>query len=84
MIAHILGLDNANGPFYLFYNGVGADLTELTIVGALFGWWAKHTCHVHRCCRLARRAYDGHVLCNRHHPIDPPTAESLNTDAATH
>lgn len=73
LLFHIFGLDNASGPWYLFWSGIGSDISELAIVGGLIAFWRKHTCHVGRCWRFARHAHtvDGvtYQLCSKHHPI---------------
>ena len=30
-LSHILGLDSANGGYYLFWSGFGSDLAEITV-----------------------------------------------------
>lgn len=35
MFIHILGLDNANGHWYLFWSGMGSDIGEFALVGAI-------------------------------------------------
>lgn len=34
VLAHVLGLDNAAGGWYLFWSGFGSDLTELILLAA--------------------------------------------------
>lgn len=71
MIAHILGLDNAAGFWYLFWSGIGSDLGELAIVGGLIQLARHHTCHVHRCWRVAKHPSGIFVVCAKHHPDIP-------------
>lgn len=35
LLAHILGLDHANGHWYLWWSGIGSDLGEFAIAGAV-------------------------------------------------
>jgi hypothetical protein len=80
-LSHWLGLDDASGPIYSFYSGVGADLSELAVIGGLVGMYRRHNCHVHRCWRVGRHpvAVDGTTwtVCRRHHPADAPTADAV-------
>ncbi len=50
-LAHILGLDSASGPWYLWWSGAGSDLGELTILVVV---WRHLNCHEPGCWRLAR------------------------------
>lgn len=79
MLAHILGLDNPSGFFYLFWSGVGADISELALLGAMVGLLRKHNCHVQRCWRIGRFVVDGtsYVVCSKHHPDEMPTADQI-------
>lgn len=82
LLAHILGLDTQAGRWYTFWSGVGSDIGEIAVFGALVGLIRKHTCHVHRCWRLGRLEVakgDGtkHVVCRRHHPDGAPRAGDL-------
>ncbi len=82
MLAHILGLDNGSGYWYLFWSGIGSDITEFAVIGALFGMLRKHNCHIRRCWRIGRVSVDGtpYVVCMRHHPDcadTAPTPEEL-------
>jgi len=78
-LAVFLGLTNGSGHAYLFWSGVGADITELAIVGGLVSMYRKHTCHVQRCWRIARENVPGTswTVCRRHHPCDAPTADQI-------
>ena len=58
------------GTGYQFWSGIGADLTEVSILLALVTFWSHRNCHVHRCSRLGwhpSEKYGGHVVCRRHH-----------------
>lgn len=78
-LAHLFGLDNGSGGLYLFWSGIGGDVSQVAVLLGLVGMWRKHNCHVHRCWRLARHpvAGTGWVVCRRHHPTDPPSAADV-------
>jgi hypothetical protein len=58
---HVLGLDNLSGRWYGFWSGIGSDLGEFAIVGALY----HHlNCHEEGCWRIARHGLGGR--CRRH------------------
>lgn len=77
---HIIGLDDPSGRWYLFWSGVGSDITEFAVLGGLFGLLRKHNCHVRHCWRLGRVPVDGtpFTVCFRHHPESAPTASELS------
>jgi len=59
-----------SGRGYQFWSGIGSDIGEVAILGALVAFWSKHNCHVHRCWRLSwhpSKKYGGHVVCRHHH-----------------
>lgn len=66
-LAHALGLDNASGPWYLWWSGVFGDVG---IFGAAFVYFRSRNCHVKRCPRIGRHPVDGtpYVTCRKHHP----------------
>lgn len=72
-----MGLDNAAGPWYLFWSGIGSDITELAIIGGLISIYRRHNCGVRWCCRLGRHEFTDpgggmtHLLCRKHHPMHP-------------
>jgi hypothetical protein len=74
-LLHVLGVDNVSGPWYAFWSGFGSDITEFTILGAVFATYKHHTCHVDRCWRIGKHKLtkDGveYVLCRKHHPHTP-------------
>jgi hypothetical protein len=83
-LSHFFGLDNLSGPFYGFWSGIGSDLGEVAIIGGLVSIYRKHSCHVDRCWRIAKRSVAGTtlVVCHKHHPEDPPkTAHEVETAA---
>lgn len=68
-VMHFFGLDNAGGPWYLFWSGVaGSFLVNITAVFLLFYW--HRTCHAGRCWRLAKFPAAGGMfkVCRHHHP----------------
>jgi hypothetical protein len=73
---HVLGLDNAAGPIYLFWSGFAGDLG---LLGASYAVLRKHNCHVQGCPRVGRHKVAGTewVVCSRHHPDDKPTAAQV-------
>lgn len=74
-VAHVLGLDNASGGWYLWWSGIGADLG---LFGAPFILWRRHNCEVQRCWRLGRHTTAaGHRVCRIHHPDDGVTAADV-------
>jgi hypothetical protein len=58
------------GDGYQFWSGIGSDLGELTLIGAIAAWYRMHNCHVNRCWRLSWHPHPdhGHPVCRRHHP----------------
>jgi hypothetical protein len=68
-------MDNGSGPIYLAWSGWGGDLGEVVIIGALWGAYRKHTCHVDGCWRLSRHHVEGtpYIACKKHHPTVPET-----------
>lgn len=54
-------------PNYDFWSGAGSDLTEVTLLGAVAGWWHKVNCHQEGCWRIGRHLVDGTPYCNTHH-----------------
>ena len=55
------------GPWYAFWSGLGSDLGEVTLIGAVLGMYFKHTCHDKGCWRIGRHTVNGTPWCNRHH-----------------
>lgn len=72
-LAHILGLDNASKMPYLAWSGIGSDVGEFAIVGALFAHYKRHTCHVDGCWRIGLHPVEQTPFraCRRHHPAVP-------------
>jgi len=75
-LTHFLGLDDSSGGWYLWWSGMGANLGEAAIIGALFAGYKRHTCHVDHprfCWRLGTHPVEGtpYRTCRRHHPSVP-------------
>lgn len=78
-LSRVLGLDNPAGAYYLFWSGVGGDLSHLAIIGAIIGYWQNKTCDIKRCYRWAHykvRDTDW-TVCRRHSPRPSPTIADL-------
>jgi hypothetical protein len=75
-IRHLLGVDNASGPWYLWWSGPGAFLAYLGTVATL---WRHVNCHTRRCWRFGRHSVDGtpYKVCRRHHPEIPNRGATL-------
>lgn len=77
-LAHWLGLDDGSGTPYLFWSGVGSDISELGILGALLAHVRAFNCEVHGCWRLGRHTTAAaHRVCRHHHPEDALTADGV-------
>lgn len=63
MLYHWLGLDNASGPFYLFWSGFFGDVTIFAAGIALF---FHHNCHVKGCPRWGKHKINGSPYCSKH------------------
>ncbi len=72
-LSHFFGLDNLSGPFYGFWSGVGSDIAELTLAGALIEQIRRRNCHVSRCWRSGHFEVGGtpYKTCRKHHPEVP-------------
>lgn len=64
-ILHFFGLDNGSGQAYLFWSGIGSDLGEITLLGAIVGMARHKNCHVQGCWRLGH-PHEGVVRCRKH------------------
>jgi hypothetical protein len=60
-LLHVLGVDDPGGRWYLWWSGIGSDLGEFAIAGAI---WHHLNCHERRCLRIARHRSDGY--CRKH------------------
>lgn len=82
------GLNDGAGHSYLFWSGVGADITELAIVGGLIHMARSANCHVHGCWRIGGHPVEGtpYKVCRKHHPdiADHVTLEHVQHAHAAH
>jgi hypothetical protein len=68
------GLDDLSGPWYGFWSGIGSDLAELGLIGAVatgvYQMVRKYNCHEPGCWRVGTHPAAGgqFLLCYRHHP----------------
>lgn len=69
-LAHITGIDNPSGRWYLFWSGFGGRVTFLGFAAAV---WHRHNCHAPGCPRIGKHVVNGTPWCSRHHP----TSEEL-------
>jgi hypothetical protein len=65
---HAVGMTNGSGPEYLFWSGIGSDIQEITLLGAVLGLYYKHNCHQKKCPRIGKHSFDGTPYCTRHNP----------------
>jgi hypothetical protein len=75
-LIHILGIDNEAGRFYAFWSGFGSDIGEVAILGGMFEFYRRHTCHVDHprfCWRWGAHHVPGtpYRTCRKHHPTVP-------------
>jgi len=66
-LLHVLGLDSGSGTAYLWWSGAGSDISEIALLGGLYGLARKHQCHQPRCWRIGRHVVDGSPYCDHHH-----------------
>jgi hypothetical protein len=64
-IAHILGVDDPSGHWYLFWSGIGADLGEAAALSII---WRRINCHTPGCWRIDLHHTTNGTHCHRHHP----------------
>lgn len=67
-LMHWLGLDNPSGAPYLFWSGIGANLSASAIVLGVLRALHVHTCHAKGCYRIGRHIIPGttYVACRKH------------------
>jgi hypothetical protein len=53
-ILHFFGIIDEGGKGYAFWSGVGSDIGEVAIIGAVLGMYRKHNCHATRCWRIGK------------------------------
>ena len=56
-VGHVFGTDGRE--WYNFWSGVGADIGGFAFIGAAFGLYRKHNCHVGGCWRIAKQQVVG-------------------------
>jgi hypothetical protein len=82
-ILDFFGVVDEGGKGYAFWSGIGSDIGEVAIIGAVIGMYHRHSCHVDGCWRIGRHPVEGtgFVTCRRHHPTissdAPLTAEDI-------
>jgi hypothetical protein len=85
IVLHLLGIDDANSPWYLLYSGIaGSASTLAALVTFTVAFLRKHNCHVQGCWRIGRHPVEGtaFVTCARHHPRErAPTEEEVDEAA---
>ena len=69
-ILNFFGVINEGGKGYGFWSGVGSDIGEVALIGAVIAAYRRHNCHVRRCWRLQRHPVEGTpwIVCRKHHP----------------
>lgn len=72
-LAHVLGLDDASGGWYLLWSGIFGDASILAVPVIL---WRKHTCHTPGCARLGTFPDGTWYRCRKHHPLDNPGSQA--------
>ena len=82
-ILHVIGVQpRSPNTWYNFWSGIGSDIGEVALLGAVVGLWRHHNCHVAGCWRISHRQVEGtpHVVCRKHHPDAAPTHGQVTTD----
>lgn len=60
-------LRTPNGGYW-FWSGIGSDIGEVTILGAVIGLYRHHNCHVNGCWRRGKPdPAHGFPACKHHH-----------------
>jgi hypothetical protein len=76
-LAHICGIDNASGGWYLWWSGFGG----YTFVALAIIWTSvrKRTCHYRGCWRpgLHEVPDSDYIVCAKHFPGVPPSKPTL-------
>src|SRR4051812_31184431 len=68
------GILDETGPYYAFWSGIGSDIAEFGIIGAVgtatYQLVKKYNCHQPGCWRVGNHPAAGgqFFLCYRHHP----------------
>lgn len=81
-LAWFFGINNEAGPNYAFWSGIGSDIGEVVIIGAIWQAYRARNCHVKGCWRLQWRRVAGtdHTVCRKHHPDDAPSHAQVLAD----
>ena len=84
-LLNFFGISNLSGYGYGFFSGIGSDLGEVVLIGAIIAVYRKHNCHAQGCWRISRHVVDGTpwVVCRKHHPVindKAPTADQIAED----
>jgi hypothetical protein len=63
----VTGAPNVSGAWYGFWSGIGSDIGEAVIIGAV---WRKVNCHAAGCWRIGLHKVGGthYITCAKHHP----------------
>jgi hypothetical protein len=64
-----IGATNPSDEQYGFWSGFGSDISEIALLGAMFGVLRHSNCHAERCWRFGKPV-DGtaYRACHKHHP----------------
>jgi hypothetical protein len=84
---HFFGFANGdgNGSHYLFFSGVGSDITELTVLAAAGHIYWRFSCHEPKCFWPGHLMADGHTRsCWHHHPEGRPQRGHVARKHAEH
>lgn len=86
-VLEVSGSLNSASKAYNFWSGLGSDIGELALAGAIAGLVRKHNCRQHRCWRFGHYVLKDeatgleYLLCRRHHPAHAgnkaPTASHI-------
>lgn len=79
-LSNFFGVTNEAGPGYGFWSGVGSDIGEVAIIGAIVAAYRRHNCHVKGCWRIQRHQVEGtpYIVCRKHHPSTGHTAPTAH------
>lgn len=75
-LPHLLGIDDASGPWYAFWSGFGGFIEGLPGFAILFVVYRRVNCHASRCHRIGLHHVTGthFVTCRKHHPVHDGSA----------
>ena len=64
------GLTDAADRPYLFWSGIGSDIGEITLLGAIIAAYRHKNCNVKGCWRIGHIDPEhGHPACRKHHSL---------------